>query len=68
MDTLLTTNLLADSPPWVLVAYLVFLLLTRALSRLNRRSRKNDATGHHARPHEPTAETETDPEKVAGPV
>jgi hypothetical protein len=38
-------GLLVDSGPYAFFAYLVFLLLTRALDMLNKRSRNNRRTG-----------------------
>lgn len=68
MDDVALLAVVRDSEPWVIVAYLVFLLLTSAVQGRNRRSRQNGATGRHARRDQPTAETETDLAKDAEPV
>lgn len=51
---------LVDYPPWGLALYLVFLLLTKALDRLNKRSRKNGRPGDHEDVTRTDSETETD--------
>lgn len=54
---------LIDYPPWGLALYLVFLLLTKALDRLNKRSRKNPRTGEDDDAGTAESETETDVRK-----
>jgi hypothetical protein len=50
-----------DSGPYAAFAYLVFLLLTRVLDRLNKKSRKNRRTGADREVTRAKRETRTDP-------
>lgn len=51
---------LLDSSPYVVLMYLLFLLLSKALDRLNKGSRKNRGTGRDSTAGTADEETKTD--------
>jgi hypothetical protein len=52
---------LVYSSPYVVLMYLLFMLLSKALDRLNRESRRPPGTGQEPSGSQPPAETKTPP-------